>query len=358
MKNTSNGKVKKPKAELKRLMERVSKMDAFIKTQQSKGETQYQRKKANLEKLMEEKGISEERKIALRKKFVAEFGTQIERKKLSLKDFQTVKIIGRGAFGEVKLCRKHEDGRIYAMKVMAKAEMFKKNQIAHIQAERDVLACADNPWIVKLYHSFQDKKNLYLVMEFLPGGDLMSILIKHDILTPEATCFYISETATAIKFVHDLNYVHRDLKPDNVLLDSTGHVKLTDFGLCKSMETKRYTLYDKFKKEVDKGPVSTTRPNDYQSTKKTWKGKSRKLIYSTVGTPDYIAPEVFAQTGYGKECDWWSLGVIMYECLVGYPPFYADDPMTTCRNIVNWKKHLVFPPEAELSQAAMDAISK
>ena len=308
---------------------------------------------------MERKGLPAAKRAELLLKFEKQFGPARPGKKLTPKDFQKVKIIGRGAFGEVLVCRKKSDGKVYAMKVMAKAEMFKKNQIAHIRAERDVLAEADNPWIVKLFHSFQDSKNLYLVMEFLPGGDLMSILIKHDILTPEATRFYISETAVAIKYVHDLNYVHRDLKPDNVLLDAQGHIKLTDFGLCKSMETKKFTLYHKFKQEVDKGPQATTHKNvNHEAAKKTWKGRPKKLIFSTVGTPDYIAPEVFAQTGYGKACDWWSLGVIMYECLVGYPPFYADDPMTTCRNIVNWRKHLVFPPEAELSQHAQDAISK
>jgi len=96
----------------------------------------------------------------------------------------------------------------------------------------------------------------------------------------------------------------------------------------------------------------------YAPTRKQWKQRGRQLAYSTVGTPDYIAPEVFAQTGYGQECDWWSLGVIMYECLVGYPPFYAEDPMSTCRKIVNWKKTLVFPPEAGLSEAAKDLFSK
>ena len=122
-------------------------------------------RKEQLIKMMEEKGISEEKKEKLLEKFEAEFGkSKAPQKKLGLKDFTTVKIIGRGAFGEVKICRKKVDNKIYAMKVMAKAEMFKKNQIAHIQAERDVLAAADNPWIVKLFHSFQVNKNLYLVM--------------------------------------------------------------------------------------------------------------------------------------------------------------------------------------------------
>jgi len=218
------------------------------------------------------------------------------------------------------------------------------------------LALADNPWVVKLHFSFQDDKNLYLVMEYLPGGDLMTILMKYDILTEEQTRFYIAETALAIHSVHQLNYVHRDLKPDNILLDRDGHVKLSDFGLCKAFDTPPVMFVDQYNKDATgAAPVAA---EDAKSTSLKATHRNRKLAYSTVGTPDYIAPEVFAQTGYGQECDWWSLGVIMYECLVGYPPFYAEDPMSTCRKIVNWKKTLLFPEEAHLSGEAEDLIHK
>jgi len=130
-------------------------------------------------------------------------------KKMSIADFDTISIIGRGAFGEVRVCRKKDSKEVFAVKVMKKSEMLKKNQVSHIRAERDVLALCDNPLVVKLYYSFQDDKNLFLVMEYLPGGDLMTILMKHDILTEEQTRFYIAETALAIASVHQLNYIHR-----------------------------------------------------------------------------------------------------------------------------------------------------
>jgi len=278
------------------------------------------------------------------------------KKKMSVNDFETLTIIGRGAFGEVRVCRKKDDKKIYAMKIMKKSEMLKKNQVQHIRAERDVLALADNPWVVKLHYSFQDDKSLYLVMEYLPGGDLMTILMKYDILTEEQTRFYIAETALAIWSVHQLNYVHRDLKPDNILIDREGHIRLSDFGLCKAFESAPAPYLEQYKAETSKNPAPASPEPAGAPVQK--QHRSRKLAYSTVGTPDYIAPEVFAQTGYGQECDWWSLGVIMYECLVGYPPFYADDPMSTCRKIVNWKKTLVFPDEAKLSPDARDLIQR
>lgn len=280
-------------------------------------------------------------------------------KKVGLDDFDTITIIGRGAFGEVRVCRKKDTKEVFAMKIMKKSEMLKKNQVAHIKAERDVLALADNPWVVKLHYSFQDPQHLYLVMEFLAGGDLMTVLMKYDILTNEQTRFYMAECALAIYSVHQLNYVHRDLKPDNILLDKSGHVKLSDFGLCKAFDAPAHPYLEKYEKmkEGEEKKDEVDKMHEHEK-KKDWKSKSRKLAYSTVGTPDYIAPEVFAQTGYGQECDWWSLGVIMYECLVGYPPFYADDPMSTCRKIVNWKKTLVFPAEANLSEAAKDCVFK
>jgi len=200
-----------------------------------------------------------------------------------------------------------------------------------------------------------------LVMEYLQGGDLMTHLMKHDILTEEVTRFYVAEVALAIWFVHQLNYVHRDLKPDNILLDRLGHVKLSDFGLCKGVDTAPAPYLEQYQSEAKRAAGSTENLDGSANAKQksdTWKARTRTMMYSTVGTPDYIAPEVFAQSGYGPECDWWSLGVIMYECLVGYPPFYAEDPMDTCRKIVNWKRTLKFPEEARLSVKAKDLMER
>lgn len=281
------------------------------------------------------------------------------KKKMNKDDFIKIDIIGRGAFGEVRLVKKKDaPTQVYAMKIMKKSEMIKKNQVQHIHAERDVLALADNPWIVKLYYSFQDNTYLYLVMEYLAGGDLMTILMRHEQLDEDQTRFYIAETAMAIASVHKLNYVHRDLKPDNILLADDGHVKLSDFGLCKGFDTRPSPYLEQYK-DKDKAPYKKpSSKRDHGSTKDNWKSRGRKLAFSTVGTPDYIAPEVFGTMGYGQECDWWSLGVIMYECLVGYPPFYADDPMSTCRKIVAWERTLVFPDEVEMSETTKDIIVK
>jgi len=337
-------------------------LDMHMKTKISAIDERNQRRET-LEKQMESMKLSSDVKRKMLAKMQEEETklTADIKKKIKLDDFVSVAIIGRGAFGEVRVVRKKDTGQVYAMKIMKKTEMLKKNQVAHIRAERDVLALADNPWVVKLHFSFQDDKNLYLVMEYLPGGDLMTILMKYDILTEEQTRFYIAETALAISSVHQLNYVHRDLKPDNILLDKDGHIKLSDFGLCKAFDSAPLPYLEQYKEEAKKqADASSGADNSQAPPRQTqWKSnRNRKLAYSTVGTPDYIAPEVFAQTGYGSECDWWSLGVIMYECLVGYPPFYAEDPMSTCRKIVNWKKTLVFPEEAHLSPAAKDLIQR
>ena len=131
-----------------------------------------------------------------------------------------LKVIGKGAFGEVRLVQKKDTGHIYAMKILRKKDMLLKEQVAHVRAERDILAEADHQWIVKMYYSFQDSRNLYLVMEFLPGGDMMTLLMKLEIFPEEMTQFYVCETALAIEYIHNLGFIHRDIKPDNLLLDS------------------------------------------------------------------------------------------------------------------------------------------
>jgi serine/threonine kinase 38 len=203
-----------------------------------------------------------------------------------------------------------------------------------VRAERDILAHADNPWIVELKCSFQDEKYLYLVMEFLQGGDLMTLLMEKDILSEEMSRFYIAETVLAVESVHSYNYIHRDLKPDNLLIGRTGHTKLSDFGLCKHVEIKprkTETVHENIRRDGLGDPDNNKNGiNSKLFNKRSEYKRARKLAYSTVGTPDYIAPEVFGQQGYNETVDWWSVGAILFEMLVGYPPFFSDDPSVTC----------------------------
>ncbi|KAF8529031.1 AGC/NDR protein kinase [Hysterangium stoloniferum] len=299
---------------------------------------------------------------------------RLRRTRLGLDDFRTVKVIGKGAFGEVRLVQKVDTGRIYAMKTLLKSEMLKKEQLAHVRAERDVLAESNSPWVVQLYYSFQDSAYLYLIMEFLPGGDLMTMLIKYDTFSEDVTRFYIAECVLAIEAVHKLGFIHRDIKPDNILIDKDGHVKLSDFGLSTGFHKQHDSSYYQRLLDSANGVVSPTAAQNAgrnsvmvnaihltMSSKDqiaTWKANRRKLAYSTVGTPDYIAPEIFLLQGYGNECDWWSLGAIMFECLVGYPPFCSQTTHDTYKKIIDWPNHLAFPDDVHLSREAEDLIRR
>lgn len=291
---------------------------------------------------------------------------RFQRHKMGADDFELLTIIGRGAFGEVRLCRERTTGNVYAMKKLKKSEMLRRGQVEHVKAERNLLAEVESNCIVKLYCSFQDNEYLYLVMEYLPGGDMMTLLMRKDTLTEYEARFYVGQTVLAIESIHKHNYIHRDIKPDNLLLDRHGHMKLSDFGLCKPLdcrdlpELKIMANPRENGKQVE-GPVNTNeKPSGRSQAEQLrhWQQNRRLLAFSTVGTPDYIAPEVLLKKGYGLECDWWSLGAIMYEMLVGFPPFYSDDPMATCRKIVNWGTTLKFPEEARLSREAKDLICR
>jgi tRNA A-37 threonylcarbamoyl transferase component Bud32 len=215
-------------------------------------------------KLLEDKlskmNITEEEKEKYREAYAIANNEANEdmNKRLSINDFESLAIIGRGAFGEVRLVRRKDNIRtreVYALKSMKKDNMISKNQVHHIRAERDILTESENPWIVTLYYSFQDATHLYMVMEYLPGGDLMGLLMKKDTFSETETIFYVAEIAKAVASVHALGYIHRDLKPDNILLDWNGHIKLIDLGLCKKVEF-AHEIVDGKKRPIPSSAVS------------------------------------------------------------------------------------------------------
>merc|ERR1711874_542815 len=324
-----------------------------------------------IEKGLEDSVIAERRNQHAAKE--TEF-LRLKRSRLGVDDFDPIKVIGKGAFGEVRLVQKVDTGHVYAMKILRKGDMGEKEQVAHVRAERDILVEADHQWVVKMFYSFQDPANLYLIMEFLPGGDMMTLLMKKDTLSEESAQFYMAETALAIESIHKLGFIHRDIKPDNLLLDARGHIKLSDFGLCTGLKKSHRTEFYRdlsqaspsdFVSSPSNASTTETETNtkvfsasDSKRKAESWKRNRRQLAYSTVGTPDYIAPEVFQQTGYTSSCDWWSLGVIMYEMLIGYPPFCSETPYETYKKIMLWKDALVFPPEVPISESAKTTIKK
>uniref|UniRef100_A0A8C3KUY5 Citron Rho-interacting kinase n=1 Tax=Calidris pygmaea TaxID=425635 RepID=A0A8C3KUY5_9CHAR len=246
----------------------------------------------------------------------------------SLKDFEVKSVVGCGHFADVKVVREKVTGDVYAMKVMSKESLLAQEHVSFFEEERSILSQSTSPWIPQLQYAFQDKKNLYLVMEYQPGGDLLSLLNRYeDQLDESMVQFYLAELILAIHSVHQMGYVHRDIKPENVLIDRTGHIKLVDFGSAAKMTVNR--------------TVNAKLP---------------------VGTPDYMAPEMLTglngdgKASYGPECDWWSLGVIAYEMIYGRSPFAEGTSAKTFNNIMNFQRFLKFPEEVKVSSEFLDLI--
>ncbi|XP_054829586.1 serine/threonine-protein kinase LATS2 [Eublepharis macularius] len=341
-------------------------VENVIKTYQQK-----MNRRLQLEQEMAKAGLSEAEQEQMRKILYQKESNynRLKRAKMDKSMFVKIKTLGIGAFGEVCLACKVDTHALYAMKTLRKKDVLSRNQVAHVKAERDILAEADNEWVVKLYYSFQDKDNLYFVMDYIPGGDMMSLLIRMEVFPEKLARFYIAELTLAIESVHKMGFIHRDIKPDNILIDLDGHIKLTDFGLCTGFRWTHNSKYyqkgshirqDSMEPSDLWDDVSNCRCGDRLKTleQRAKKQHQRCLAHSLVGTPNYIAPEVLLRKGYTQLCDWWSVGVILFEMLVGQPPFLAPSPTETQLKVINWENTLHIPPQVKLSPEASDLITQ
>ena len=292
------------------------------------------------------------------------------RKKISINDFEIIKPIGKGGFGEVNICRNKENKKIYAMKRMTFEQLKYKNGLLNFLAEKDILSINNNNvWMTQLRFSFIDNQYLYLIMDYCPGGDLMSYLINRDTLEETEARFYIAEIILCVDSLHKMNCIHRDLKPDNILIGKDGHIKLSDFGLSFISREKLFPFTENktekiipglfFRKtsaeEDEKNIEIKNSINDSNKSIKSAKSFQNIIAYSGVGSPDYMAPELILNEnnkGYGGEIDWWSVGAIFYEMLVGIPPFLSDTPQATCEKIVHYQKYLKIPDQIKISNDA------
>lgn len=210
-------------------------------------------------------------------------------KTISLEDFYMLCVIGKGSYAKVVLVKRKDTGEIMALKILKKEMIEKRKQEEHVRTEREVLVKIAHPFIAKLHCSFQNEKKLYFALEYCPGGELFNLLQKRKYFTEDQARFYVVQIVLAIEHLHKSDFIYRDLKPENVLLDSQGYIRITDFGLSK-------------------GNI-----------------KSGKDARSVCGTPEYLAPEVIMRVGHGKAVDWWTVGCLIFELLTGLPPYYTSD---------------------------------
>lgn len=234
---------------------------------------------------------------------------------LSLMDFKVLALVGRGSFGQVLQVRKKDTGSIYALKILEKSHVKKKDQVENTKSERRVLEIVNHPFIVKLHYAFQTGSALCLVMDFVNGGELFTYLKKERYFHEEDARIWSAEILLALEYLHSMDLIYRDLKPENVLLTAKGHVKLTDFGLARDV-------------------------NDKMTAK------------TVAGSPYYMAPEVLLMQGHDTQADWWSLGILIYEMLTGLPPFYSEDAKKAYQNLLT--KAIEFP--GHVSESAQSLI--
>lgn len=217
----------------------------------------------------------------------------------ALGDFSTTTTLGTGTFGRVRLSQyKKEPSTYYALKILKKKEIIRLKQVDHIKSEVQLLSRIQHPFIVNLVSFFQDEHKLYMVLEYVPGGELFSHLRREGRFANDHAKFYSAEIVLAFQYLHSMHVVYRDLKPENLLIAKNGHLKITDFGFAKFVEDRTWTL---------------------------------------CGTPEYLAPEIIQSKGHGKSVDWWALGVLIFEMLAGYPPFYDENPFGIYQKILAGK---------------------
>lgn len=235
--------------------------------------------------------------------------------KLGVDDFAVLRVIGKGSFGKVMVVMKKDSGRIYALKVLNKAHLNERGEIQHTLSERKILEKISNPFLVSLKFSFQTPEKVYLILDYVAGGELFVHLQKEGCFSEERSRFYAAMLILALECLHTHNIIYRDLKPENILFDMNGYIKLTDFGLCKENV-----------------------------------GKDEKTK-TFCGTPEYMAPEILQQQGYGMEVDWWTVGTLLFEMLTGLPPFYDENTQLMYQKILF--DQLKFPDECSPSSRTL-----
>lgn len=215
--------------------------------------------------------------------------------KLDLANYEMLKVLGEGSFGRVKLTKNLKTNTYCAFKQLKKYDIVKFKQVDHLKNENFILYSLEHPFIVKMEGMTQDKRFLYIAMEYVAGGELFTYLRSVGKFSPNQACFYASHVTLMFEYLHSKNVIYRDLKPENLLIDPDGYLKLTDFGFAKIVEGRTYTL---------------------------------------CGTPEYLCPEILTNKGHGKGVDWWTLGILIYEMIAGIDPFNDDDPMAIYQNIL------------------------
>ncbi|KAF2850273.1 Serine/threonine-protein kinase-like protein cbk1 [Plenodomus tracheiphilus IPT5] len=348
-------------------------------------------------------------------------------KGVHVSNYDIVRVLGKGSFGVVRLVREKSEHsgnlraadsqlaciaetgtmenqpsppvrkvkQVFAMKVIRKSDMLRNSQEGHLRAERDFLVASENSrWVVPLVSAFQDNNNLYLVMEYMMGGDFLGLLLREDILDENVAKWYLAEMILCIEEAHKMNWIHRDVKPDNFLITASGHLKISDFGLAFDghwthnqtyYNEQRYGLLrdldlhiqgdaqDIAEEEVRKdarhtfdlingGPSGRGRNEAKQDVANgpiiDWLNRTqrRQFAKSVVGTSQYMAPEVVRGENYDGRCDWWSIGIILYECLYGCTPFFCDNRQATKARILDHRRWLRFPPDQRYARPNIDRV--